>query len=697
MNTQGTQAGDVSEPAQENTLTRRRFVRNTAVGAVVVLGTSAISIPGASAAPRPQCTALVSGGPMWVTPDCDDPAYSQPVIDSETDVTSPVPHRKVSGHFDGTDKKFNLYLPPKGQWEGRFFHKVYPLTDENAADHDIAFGADSGAYVVQTNGGTGYRVDAAAAKFSRTYAAKYYGSSRKIHGYIWGGSGGSYQTIGAIENTEGVWDGAVPFVPGTPYSIPSSFTVRALARLVLWDKAPRIADAVRPGGSGRPFASLNSVERAMLRETTGMGVPLRAWENYDYVLGLSAPDGLLGFVALLRSLDPTYADDFWTKPGYLGTEKSGLGDIVRAARIDLVTTVQKVVRDAGNTPTSLVLDSAPTQQDTTGIDFTVYAGDGTTVVGMLTASLDPATRVVTLASGNDAKVLAALDTGVKVRLDNKWAIAFRAYHRYTVPTRPGFYAWDQYRGPDGTPLYPQRALQAGPLVSKSTSGGGTHTGKITGKVIVVGNLLDTDAYPWPGDWYRARVKEALGTSYGDGFRLWYNDNADHIEGPVTGTRAARLIEFTGILQQALRDLSAWVEKGVEPARTTSYDVADSQISVPQHAAARRGIQPVVDLTVDGTDRIEVPAGRSVTFTARIEVPPGAGRVVHTAWDFAGTGDFTAKPFGPPRQAVEIRQTFTYTKPGTYFPVLKATAQREGDTATPFAQVANLGRVRVVVR
>ena len=29
--------------------------------------------------------------------------------------------------------------------------------------------------------------------------------------------------------------------------------------------------------------------------------------------------------------DPTYADDFWTKPGYLGTEQSPLGDVVRAA------------------------------------------------------------------------------------------------------------------------------------------------------------------------------------------------------------------------------------------------------------------------------------------------------------------------------------------------------------------------------
>jgi hypothetical protein len=125
-------------------------------------------------------------------------------------------------------------------------------------------------------------------------------------------------------------------------------------------------------------------------------------------------------------------------------------------------------------------------------------------------------------------------------------------------------------------------------------------------------------------------------------------------------------------------------------------VDDSQVEVPGNATARRGIQPVVDLTVDGTDRIDVAVGRSVTFKARIEVPPAAGRIVTTEWDFAGTGTFTPKSFGPPRRTVEVSQTFTYSKPGTYFPVLRVAAQRQGDTATPFAQVANLGRVRVVV-
>jgi hypothetical protein len=90
---------------------------------------------------------------------------------------------------------------------------------------------------------------------------------------------------------------------------------------------------------------------------------------------------------------------------------AALGDIVRDVRIELLTTGQKVDRDTQNTPTRRVLATVPAQQNTTGLDFIVYAGDGTTVVGPHTGSLDPATRVATLASGNVAEVLAPATPG----------------------------------------------------------------------------------------------------------------------------------------------------------------------------------------------------------------------------------------------------------------------------------------------
>ena len=60
---------------------------------------------------------------------------------------------------------------------------------------------------------------AAVARYSRQVAAEMYGDHRPF-GYVYGGSGGAYKTISCVENHLGVWDGALPYVHGTPKSIP---------------------------------------------------------------------------------------------------------------------------------------------------------------------------------------------------------------------------------------------------------------------------------------------------------------------------------------------------------------------------------------------------------------------------------------------------------------------------------------------
>ncbi|MQY21440.1 hypothetical protein NRB20_45510 [Nocardia sp. RB20] len=669
------------------------------MAAAIVAVSSTLFAPCVTAsAGTPQCTPTTPNGPLWVTANCVDPTYGKPVIDSQADITYPVVAHKVTGHFNGTDKRFTIELPPKDMWQGRFFQLVYPLLDETIDDRNLEFYVASGGYGVQTNGGSGYRVDAAAAKFAKTVAARYYGTNQRIYGYLFGGSGGSYETIGADENTIGVWDGAVPYIPGVPTSIPNNFFIRALGSIVLRNKASQIADAVAPGGSGDPAAGLNAMQRAVLSELTRSGVPLRALEDYQYVFGLNGnttpagPDELLGFASAVRAADATYADDFWSKPGYLGAEKSALGDFLRAGKVDRTVRITAVNRDPQGNPTSLVLDGIPANPYGTGLDFTLFAADGANR-GSLSGSLDTATKIFTLAGGNSGGALAAIAAGAELRIDNRWYLALPAYQRYQVPTRPGFYSFDQYRGLAGIPRYPRRPAQVDIGIAAGVTGGGTYSGSIHAKTIVVGNLLDSDAFAWDGDWYSQQVKQALGNAYHDNFRLWYNDNADHI----APGRTDRLIDYTGILHQALRDVAAWAEKGIPPAESTRYRQQDSQITVPATAAERRGIQPVVDLTADGKNRVEVHTGTAVTFKARIQVPPGQGKIVDIAWNYTGTGAFkTIQLTGSPRESIDVTKTFTFDKPGTYFPALLATAQRGGDANARYTRVQNLGRMRVVV-
>lgn len=634
-----------------------------------------------------------------------DPVYNHPVIDSEQDVTGAVSYHLVIGHFEGTDNKFTIALPSKDQFEGRFFQNVYPLQTEVADPETIAFGVDSGAYTVQTNGGGGYRVDAAAAKFAKEVAAAYYDDSARIYGYVYGGSGGSYQTVGAIESTTGVWDGAVPYIIGVPTSF-LNFDVRAMARLVLSSKAAQISDALSPGGSGDPYAGLNEAESAVLRETTNLGIPLKAWQDPNYVLNTASPnaDGLFIFASTTRALDPTYADDFWSKPGYLGTEQSALGDFYRAAKIDARGTITTVTKDGSGTPLSVTLDAVPASLGNVPLDLTVYSPDGATKIGALSGTVNAATRAITLTAGNSAAVLAALNAGGQVHIDNRWSVALTAYARYQVPDDPSFTVFDQYRAADGTPLYPQRAVKLSPMVASSVTGGATYSGKINGNVIVVANLLDTDAFPWDGDWYSNQVANAIGANYADNFRLWYNDNADHI---TTGFpdlsntsgegRTPALVDYGGILQRALLDLSDWVENGNAPAQSTVHTVVDGQVHVPADAAQRLGVQPVVKVTVGGADHITVAAGQSVAFQGEIDVPPNAGTLTNLEWDPTGTGAFVPLPLGSVSgSSVVVSSNYTYATPGTYYAAIRATTHETDDPTSQFAGVLSLGRVRFTV-
>ena len=193
----------------------------------------------------------------------------------------------------------------------------------------------------------------------------------------------------------------------------------------------------------------------------------------------------------------------------------------------------------------------------------------------------------------------------------------------------------------------------------------------------------------------------------DRYRLWYVDHAMHtgaepmpgmVLADTTPSRKTRMVSYLGVLQQALRDVAAWVEHDVPPPASTTIEVVDGQVRVPPSAQERKGIQAVVDLTVGGSDVGRVAVGDEVQFDACVEVPFGAGRSSSVEWDFEGTAEYPLEEEGLDGAADRLRAsaTHTFASAGTYFPAVRVTTQRQGDVDTPHARIENLGRVRVIV-
>ena len=108
----------------------------------------------------------------------------------------------------------------------------------------------------------------------------------------------------------------MPYVIGSPMAIPNMFTVRMHAQRILRHQLDRIVDAVEPGGTGDPYDGLSAEERDALVEVTRMGFPLRSWFGHR-TMGMHAFPVLYGG---MRQADPTYFEQFWSEPGYLGSD-----------------------------------------------------------------------------------------------------------------------------------------------------------------------------------------------------------------------------------------------------------------------------------------------------------------------------------------------------------------------------------------
>jgi hypothetical protein len=238
----------------------------------------------------------------------------------------------------------------------------------------------------------------------------------------------------------------------------------------------------------------------------------------------------------------------------------------------------------------------------------------------------------------------------------------------------------------------------------SKPGTGTvQSGRFSAKMIVVEALMDEAAYPWQAAWYEDLIRKAQGDDADSRFRLYFVDHAMHMApmdmpGDARPVGSTRYLSYAGVLQQALLDLAAWAERGIAPPASTAYEIQDGQVHVPERAADRRGLQPVVTLTVNGRDRADVAVGEEVQLVGLVEVPPGTGTVVAAEWDVDGSGEYAVQDdtLDGSASLCTVRATTAFAEPGTYFPVLRVSAQRTDLVGSAHARVPNLARVRVVV-
>ena len=719
---------------------RRILTRWTAFAAA----TGAALVAGLVSLTATAATWQFIGGPqvagiepqLAVDGTCSDPDYNETtlVIDSTEQKTlaladgTKLAYTEVKGHFPPTRTQADLpagifqspttakhdvlwRFPEKKYWRNRFFQQTYPLPADmlNTVDNRFTF-VDGGGFMVTITPGNptvGYRVPAAAAKLAKDYANKHYGNTRRIYGYLYGQSGGSVQAMGANEGTTGVWDGIMPVVIATDGLNTHSFMWGAHYALAVPEaKRQVIADAAAVGSGKDIYAGLTTEERAALNELLNAGFPRIVLDGMQFSVGSATL--LAGPV---RTLDPTYEDEFWSRPGYEGANPPAY---LAAAKVDGVATITGITRDGQGEPTAVAFDPATLPAlgsiSATGLQFYVYGPDGTTRLTKgdatsLSGKLEG--NALTLDQGrSDPALLAALTAGGKVRINNRFLLAAMFYPRPSiVDDNP---AYDQYRNANGSPKYVQRAATTPvpvPYINNMRAAGGRlQTGRLKVKTIVIENLADGASFPYVGGLYAEKVQKAMGRQAADKiFRLYYQENAGHGASLMTlpGKPGPSAASVGGILHQALLDLADWAERGVAPLPSTRYRRdAMNQVMLPARASERFGHQPVLHLTADGGKRVEVAVNVPVDLVSQIEMPPRAGKIVQYDW-YLGGSDNTFEPatkLALPQVRVNATRTVSFPKPGEYVIALRAVGERDGvgraESTTP---LINLDRVRVIVR
>lgn len=682
---------------------------------------------------------------LLIDGSCTDPVYNEKTfVITKTEQLSfqvpegpQIPYTEVTGHFPAANtldtlpegvrqspttfqQNYIFRFPEKKFWRNRSFQKQHP-SGGGVVDDQMAF--TNGAFSVNwmsasiPNAVASHRHQAAATKVARAYANKHYGNSEKIYSYMWGCSGGGTVAMAAAENTTGVWDGIQPQCIGTSVDAQyHSFYWQAHYTMAIsQEKRDAIAAAAAPGGTDDIYAGLNEEEKAVLDEFIAAGYPLEIiGRHFAHLTPLVDPIDI-------RLGDQAYEDDFWTKPGYAGANPP---NYLNAAKVDGWATIIDITRDAKGVPTAIQFDPETLPRlGTTGdnyLEYWVYTDDGKTrlidpvrkigpptenksrfsLIGKLdhaagTLSLTgtlPALMGPPLPITNSSLLLDALNVGDKIRVNNRFILAMYYYPRHSV--WPGIKSHDQYRNADGSPKYPQRKNLRSLLHSSyRTMGGRVETGDIRTKIMILEGMADQLSWPIFNVGYAERVAKAMGPDKAnDMMRVYIHENGSHAEGGGA----------PGVFQQSMQDMVAWVERGVEPPPSTQYKVRKGQVILSEEAPERRGLQPVMSLAVNGSDRVEVGAKQPVKIKARLEMPPETGLIVKYSWSITradkavtltekpqdtgavekyslvmGDAEEATTELEKPQQRVNVERTLSFPEAGTYMVRLTVHGQRDG--------------------
>jgi Tannase and feruloyl esterase len=670
-----------------------------------------------------------------MNPDEGDPFFGAAWIDVDEWRDDPVRHRYVHGGFESTNTRFSFYFPPAEGYEGRFLQTLqgglggseHTASSPLAMGGTIAFAFECGGYLVESNQGhigadmaagagadpsarddsavgvVTWRASAQAARYAKRLAAEMYGEP-PAYGYVWGGSGGGRRSLFCVENAPDLWQGTVPYILGSHDAAWTFWSIIAEACLILEPKMQEIVDATEVGGAGDPFVpGLSTAQRDALSVLYRAGFPRGAERQLLRPMEVLCPVTWAWHEPTVVAADPDYFEIFWTTPGYLGHDAP---EQLAAYRTNLKSRVVRLLdaKAAGRSLQMEAEESATVALEVEGANARRLIGARITV---LTGAAEGLKRICTGGTGEvlttsalSNEPFAGVEVGDEVLVDNRDFLAFAHWHRHQVGEGRLRYRELQQFALDGVPIYPQRPVYG------ARPEDGERTGRFEAKMIVVQNAIDGIAWPNGALSYLDLARAHLGDDFDGRVRLWWTSHARHggatmmftSDPDVVPVQATRLVDFHELVQQAVKDVIAWVEDEVDPPRTSGFNyTADHSLDLAPVAAERHGIQPVVKLLANGSARADIERGGAVSLDAEIDVPPGTGTIIAVRWDFEGTGEYPLDTsVDGSASSLRLHAEHAYAVSGTYYPAVLVTSHREGKTDATTRRVHALGRARVVV-